>query len=317
MLKTYRDPNQRMFRSRLLQFPFDLLMACGVSLQNANRASHLISSLHFQPLSVLHGLRFEKERKHVAHTIACLSRVQEPKIHVMYVTHEGDFGLFLASLMSLERLNASQVGRVYVLEDSGKPFSPVSKETLSQRCGIQLRFIRSRFPLAIRGPALVASEMLAFAQISATSGENEYIAKVDSDTLFVSDEGFSRVLASEADILGERVNIWEPFSYVQGGCYFLRCGMIPRMFSVPLRPVFRSVARATWKLTTSQVPEDGAIHELVNRCQGKAIFIDDLFVPWYGDHKSRSSKGSVAHLRMATKSEYEEFASWFEKVVNK
>jgi hypothetical protein len=236
---------------------------------------------------------------------------------MMYVTHEGDFELFLASLLSLERLNARQIGRVYVLEDSGKPLSPVSKETLSQRCGIQPRFIRSRFPLALRGPALVASEMLAFAQISATAGENEYIAKVDSDTLFISDQSFGEVLASNADILGAKVTIWEPFSYVQGGCYFLRCGMIPQMFSVPLWPVFRLVAKATWKLTTSQVPEDGAIHELVNRCHGKPLFLDDLFFPWYGDHRSLSSKGSVAHLRMATKWEYEGFTSWFEKAVSK
>ena len=312
MPNTSREPDRRKLRSPPLQRLKDLAVTCGVSTLNAERMRSLLLSFHLRPRSVLHVLRFEKVRRRIAPSITCLGPIQEPKIHLMYVTHEGDFELFMGSLLSLERLNSPLVGEVYVLEDSGKPLSARSKETLHRNSAVRPRFIRSRFPLASRGPALVSSELIAFAQIAADRGDYEYIAKTDSDTLFVSDEAFSTVLDSDADLLGHKVVYWKPFVYVQGGCYFLRCGVIPQMFSLPLRPVLRSVSHATWTLTTSQVPEDGTINELVVRCQGRVLFLDDLYFRWSQDYRDRLPKGSVAHLSKATKTQYDEFASWLE-----
>jgi len=301
------DLDKRVFSSSFLEKISELALANGMSRTRLIRIKALVRSCRISPRRILQALAFERERERRAQDSSSRPTAEIPKIRILYVTHEGDFRLFLNSLQSLEALRSCHIGDVYVLEDSSKPLSFRNKELLRLNSSNDIQFIRSRFPLADRGPGLVASELLAFKEIGLKSAKNDYIAKVDSDTLFVSDRAFSAVLTSGADILGEREECWSPLVYVQGGCYFLRSGMVPKLFACPILPVLRRIARSTWNLTITTVPEDAVINELVVTSHGNPLFLDNLYCPWWRTLTSGDISGTVAHLRKATTSEYTAF----------
>lgn len=301
--------DRRLFSSKFLRKASEIARVCGVSRGILLRIKALVRSCRIDPRSIHQATVFERKRERIAHSLSCQSSAAKSRIHIMYVTYEGDFRLFLTSLLSLEAVRSGNIGNIYVLEDSSKPISSRNKEILRLTSSSSIEFIYSRFPLADRGPGLVASELLAFKQIASVSGGNDYLAKVDSDTVFVSDKAFSTVLTSGADILGARAESWSPLVYVQGGCYFVRCGIVPQMFTIPILPVLKRVARRTWNLTTATVPEDGVIHELVCRSKGRALYLDDLYCPWWKTLACGEVEGTVAHLRKASRAEYAAFIS--------
>ena len=87
------------------------------------------------------------------------------------------------------------------------------------------------------GIQTVVNEFKAFDKISNIIKKDDYIAKIDSDILFISDNIFKFVLDSKKLLVGD--GLYNNYSYAQGGCYFLKNSIISKLNKSLKNPNFK------------------------------------------------------------------------------
>jgi hypothetical protein len=206
------------------------------------------------------------------------------QIHAVYFSYNKHFWILLCSLQSLKRLEIPFIGNIYIYYDRTGPFSKKQWNLLRQ---IYPNLIarRSRFRLR-RGLDRICSELIAFKEINSEIGGDDYLVKLDSDILFLSDNIFKVVIESEMDLVGQYPNVAIPkFKYTQGGCYFMSNRIISKMIRTSFfktvmkttrimkREVPKPHLRASWRW----LPEDAFMYNLMEQNTNKIQFIDFYF----------------------------------------
>ena len=154
-----------------------------------------------------------------------LRSVTENKIHLLYFVCGRHFQCLLISLQSLRRVGIECIGTVYLYVDRDDFFTDAQIDLL-HRLIPRLVIRESDNKTTGLGEQAIANEVAVFVEVGKEIGAHDYLAKVDSDILFVSGEIFHEVLQSGEDAVGELCDYWEPFLFFQGGCYFIKGQLI-------------------------------------------------------------------------------------------
>ncbi len=206
---------------------------------------------------------------------------EKNKIHVVYFSCSRHFEYLHASLASLRRLHSPDVGRIYLYIDGQDFLTPRQETRLNEldlgptvrRCG----------KLSWGGRDLILTELKAFREIAGDMAPGDYLAKVDSDVYFLSNDIFTRVLGSDDLMLGAKETFWEPYVFIHGACYFLHRSLIPRLrefddgiFSQTLDDLnsMTMVKYHTNVYSPDSCPEDVVMYKLVRRLTDQIRFLD-------------------------------------------
>jgi len=143
------------------------------------------------------------------------------KIHCLYFVCGRHFECLLISLKSLRTVGLECIGTVYLYVDKDDAFTSVQVDLL-HRLIPRLVIRESDNKTTGLGGQAIANEVGVFLEVGKEINPEDYLAKIDSDILFVSGNVFHDVLQSGDDAFGHICDYWEPFLFFQGGCYFIK-----------------------------------------------------------------------------------------------
>ena len=221
------------------------------------------------PVSAHGGARAARRRS---------EHVRADQVHLIYFSCRQHFEYLQASLRSMERLGSPWVGKVFVFMDCDHPLTEAQVGTLEQEVTRPLAITQTKHAMAWGGPYVIANERIAFDQVAKQVGPDDYIAKVDSDLIFLSDRTLAEVIETGADMLGQP-NLNGCFRYTQGGCYFLKASFVPGLVAQPPEGEIESVARRLGH-ERANCPEDAVIYSLARRRGGRIRF-RSFYLPLY------------------------------------
>ena len=220
-------------------------------------------------------------------------KIKNNTIHIVYFSCKKHLPYFLISLKSLIKLNSIYLGKIYLYIDEG--------DYVDEKDVIKLNKITSNIILRKTnnitgyGERCVLSELKVFDEVSKEISNNDYIAKADSDIIFLNDNIFHQVLDSNMDLVGHEVDCYKPFTYVQGGLYFIRSYIVPKIIKHNYREIidevlFRINTNLTNKIDTC--PEDGFFHMLISKYTNKILFLPFMDFPGY----LKKDNSSIIHF---------------------
>jgi hypothetical protein len=214
-----------------------------------------------------------------------------PLLHFLYFSCGAHVHYLRLSLQSLARVQGSFLGGVYVGMDPDDPINPEDRATL-EGIGLPLQF-KEWGKVTGYGELTVVSEMAAFRDVADKVAGDDWIVKVDSDVLFLSDWIFHHVRRQNRDLVGHKERAWGTFAYSQGGCYFLRASFVPSLKGIgqvevhtaadTLLREFHNVAAAKGMWKMPQCPEDALFHRLVEQHQGRIKLVRYFLPLWQVD----------------------------------
>jgi hypothetical protein len=162
------------------------------------------------------------------------------KIHCVYFTCDKHFAALQLSLKSLARLRLPFLGRIYLYVDKDDFLTPAHADALTA-LGLDVVAKKSN-RVTGWGESAVGVETRAFAELSREINPDDYLAKLDSDVIFISDRTFNEVRASGQDLFGQLVDYWEPALFFQGGCYFIRGALLSEFKNFDMAVLPRTMA---------------------------------------------------------------------------
>ncbi|MBF0225410.1 MAG: polysaccharide pyruvyl transferase family protein [Desulfobacterales bacterium] len=201
---------------------------------------------------------------------------QDRKIHIVYFSCEQHFKYIFLSLKSIEMLSLPFIGKIYLYFDKRFPLNKSQKKALKNIC-LDISIRKTKLPMSWGGAKLIINELIAFKEISIETYANDYIAKIDSDVIVISDKIFRKVLDSSCHIIGQSYTNQLDFTYTQGGCYFLSVSTVPVIFEEKIQ----NIAIKTAKQTNNPLfncPEDSFIYNLV-KFKNLSIGFETYFHP--------------------------------------
>jgi len=218
---------------------------------------------------------------------------EKVRIFPVYFSCRRDFKYLILSLKSLAKLNSEYIHKVYLYIDK-KDF--LSEEEITKLKGITLLSIvlrKTKYRMTWGGQKLLINELTAFNEINGEISDKDYIVKVDSDILFVSDKIFKDVVETNYDLIGRvsALAISLNTIFVSGACYFLRNSIITVITNYP---IYRVVKKTSKMLARGiiNLPEDSMVYNLV-KTHTDSIRIDPLIGGYYL-HYLQIEKGVTA-----------------------
>jgi len=181
------------------------------------------------------------------------------KVHFFYCTCGNDFKYLILSLKSLELLRLDCIGNIYIYVDKKNPFTFNQVKELKGSFPFSMEIKMTRRPLSWGGVKLLLVELAAFEEINLNIAADDYIFKVDSDVLFISDRIFKKVIAENHEAFGQAKP--KPDDFMEGGSYFLKSTLVTRIVRSPIRKAI-IYASSSWGCSIDQAPEDRAISKL-------------------------------------------------------
>jgi hypothetical protein len=182
------------------------------------------------------------------------------KIHLVYFSCSRHFNHLILSLRSLKFLNAPLLNTVFLYIDRDDPLSP-DQRTMIYELGLPVLILATRYPMARSGINVIMNELAAFDNIAESCSEGDYIGKVDSDILFISNAVFEKVVISAVDMYGQKVT--NGFEFIQGGCYFIASKAVSNLIISPLFCVLDILYTERNMNDLTRLPEDAVISLLM------------------------------------------------------
>ena len=142
-------------------------------------------------------------------------------ISFVYFTCDPHFEILKRSLISLSRTRAIASGRVYIYQDPDNVLKKSQKDYLvSNYQGIEIRM--APYHISGYGKRTINSEIRCLLEVAGECADEDIVAKVDSDVIFISNKFINFIQDHEAAIYGEPVKHFLPFEFMQGGAYFIK-----------------------------------------------------------------------------------------------
>jgi hypothetical protein len=201
-------------------------------------------------------------------------------IHHVYFTCAGHFEFLLRSVRSLIALRSEYTGNIYIYVDRDDYFTRAQLIRLPH-CSTAI-LLRKSPRVTGYGRDTINTEIPCLRQVAMENALESYVAKTDSDIIFISGEAFEKVIASEADIAGEAVRHFDPFLFTNGGCYFLKNEAARRLTEVSeahcaeVLAFLNDVAVRRNRKPEGCPGEDvGVYHLVANKMGGKTVFLSE------------------------------------------
>jgi len=196
---------------------------------------------------------------------------KQPKIHFFYISCGKDFKYLFISLRSLEKLNLGCRGNIYLYIDKKDHLSNEHIKKLKKEFIWNMVIRKTKYKLSWGGAKLLISELVAFREILTEINQNDYVAKIDSDVLFISDRIFKEVIKGESEAIGQR----KKEGFMEGGSYFLKASLISKIVILRIYKLVKQTNQMDgsrlWGHQISKCPEDRAISMLVRQSGGKML----------------------------------------------
>ncbi len=178
------------------------------------------------------------------------------RIHFVYFSCARDFRLLRDSLRSLRHVRLNQPCRVWVFVDGNQPFTDDQIDELRGTfAGLEFRATQG---FGWAGLHTIRTELAAFHEVAAGCGPDDYVAKVDSDILFLPSDRLERLMCSDKRLIGD--GHYERFQFCQGGLYLLHQSLVNEIFPAATDGTLERVAERI----DSQI-EDRVIYQLCRR----------------------------------------------------
>lgn len=226
------------------------------------------------------------------------------RVHLVFFTCQKHYRYLEASLASLAQFPLNKVGNIYVYIDRYNSLVPAQQKVLATSFPFTPILRSTPYRMSWGGPNVLVNELSAFREIQREVDPGDYVGKIDSDVLFISDNIFSEVLESQVDLLGQVENYHAPFVFMQGACYFLKVDFIAQLCRLRLSSVVREVLQKLASKETISIgdcPEDAVLYQLAGYVTS-SIRLIDFFLPLdrIGEcFASRNNNYSVIHFEFS------------------
>lgn len=175
-------------------------------------------------------IRLQQAPRFVAQTLQRQRVLQRPAVpgrrfRLCYFSCQSYFRYLYCALHSLTTAAATVPFEVWVFSDNDQPLSALQIEALEALIP-GLRVIP--WPKSMGwGATQIGWIWRAYAMAAEGAGDDDIIARVDSDVFFFNDRILQAALRSDADFIGD--GHFVDFQYCQGGCYFLRASAVRKV----------------------------------------------------------------------------------------
>lgn len=222
---------------------------------------------------------------------------RQPIFHLCYFSCQSYFRYLYCSLHSLV-LHAPDISyKVLVFSDEEMPLSAAQIAAIHDLIP-EARVIP--WPKSMGWGAKQIGWIWRAYQVAVDgAGDNDVIARVDSDVFFFNDRIFRAVERSDADLVGD--GHYVNFEYTQGGCYFFRASAVRRICAMLEKESIEEIVKEV-----NVVVEDVVAHHFARRL-GMKIWL--LWFMMFPDELKNSGgltkwqrwKFSCAHFVMKNK----------------
>ena len=196
------------------------------------------------------------------------SETSPTRLHLLYAICREDLAILQHSLESVLRSLSYKPDSITFLQDCASPLAEVERADIRDRVPCATEFPISSYPL-VKGVGRILSQLDQYIALATLASPTAWILKLDSDILFLGDRHVLDAETSGADLFGQ-IEAWHaPFVYAQGGCYFLRVGMVSRWADCPMMPSLREAAWRTNKVSIDTTPEDSFFSLWTRRAGGR------------------------------------------------
>jgi hypothetical protein len=217
-------------------------------------------------------------------------------VHFVGFTCGRHFPLLECALESLLRVHSPDIRKIHLFIDDSD-FLDASQTRYLERLSPLIAI--TRWPRFTGwGFDAVRLQFRTFAEVAKRVAPGDYVAKMDSDLVFISTWIVALALRSGADIVGDGRYI--DFDYAQGGCFFLSRPLALRLEEYCLPGVMESMFPAA-----AHPPEEHVLREVARRERARVwltrfMMFPDEFEPTLrrrGDFVARhASKFCVLHF---------------------
>jgi len=149
----------------------------------------------------------------------------EKVFHLCFFSCHSYFSYLYCSIHSLINLNTDVRFKFLIFNDEEQPLSENQVKIIKEMvpdCQVIL------WPKSMGwGEEQIACIWRAYEKAVQGLGDNNYIARVDSDVFFLNDSVFQLVIKSNADLVGD--GHYVDFKYCQGGCYFFKVSAVKKI----------------------------------------------------------------------------------------
>ncbi len=203
---------------------------------------------------------------------------EETKITCLYFSCFNDFEYLFISLKSLEKLKSNFIKNIYLYMDKKAPFSKEQIEKIKKEFTWEIFLRTTKYNSSSAGVKLIINELSAIRDIIKEINKNDYLAKLDSDVLFISEKIFKEVMRGNNGALGQRTDA----GFMEGGSCFFSCPVITRIAQRKLYSAIKKVCKMPgcelWDCRINKCPEDRVFFRLlIENCNN--IKLLDFRVP--------------------------------------
>ena len=197
---------------------------------------------------------------------------REPVIHFICFSCRSHFEYLFILLKSLVDLRSKHIGNIYFYIDKTDYLAEEQIESLRKLTPELI--IRKTGKFARFGEDFILIELQSFKEVEKEINPGDYVAKIDSDVKFLSDNVFKKVLDDqESHMIGCPYTTDKGRKYISGGCYFLHKEAIVKIISNDLYDVFKTTG-AAYAHPWYHLPEDMTMLVAVKKYGGKIRLID-------------------------------------------
>ncbi len=217
------------------------------------------------------------------------------KIHPIYFSSKKHFPYLLISLKSLFKLGITNIGNIYLYIDENDFINKDDEVELSNMSSKII--LRKTKNITHTGEKLIISELKAFDEVSREIDKDDYIAKTDSDIIFLNNDIFNKVLNSEMVLIGFEIDEFI-LTFTQGGLYFIKSDFIQNIIDfdksilIEIKDNFVDRQNNRKIIIGDNYPEDVVIYSIIRKKTDKILFIPFMYIP--GINKTKNP--SVIHF---------------------
>ncbi|MBI2823284.1 MAG: hypothetical protein HYX69_01185 [Planctomycetia bacterium] len=218
-------------------------------------------------------------------------------IDPVYFSCHRDFGYLVMSIRSLLKFGSGHIGKIFIYEDASGPFTVDERAALSSLYGDLSIVTGPR--VTGWGVESVTRELTFFRHVlqALPAARRSFVAKIDSDVLFLSNTVFEHVAVCDGDLFGQPFTSASGLTYSQGGCYFISSGFLPALVHAPLSKAIGELS-VLLKMPVFRLPEDASIFYLAQKLAARV-----RLSPYYLPHQriptfspSATERASVIHF---------------------
>lgn len=175
---------------------------------------------------------------HLRHSLFTAER--DTQINFVYFSCQRDYQYLILSLRSLlANVTPRLIARLFIYEDAKDPFTA---DQIAALCAlsphVHMRKVRN---FSWASPETTFAEVSSFLAAAAEARDTDYLAKVDSDIMFLSSAKLHTIMKLARPFAGD--GHYSSYRYAQGGLYFMRVAELKQAFSSLNLEEIREVSR--------------------------------------------------------------------------